>query len=185
MLDEVIFDKIRNKDKKAFGYLFDRYYRRLFLFARKIVYDSDAAYDAVQNVLIKIWENSDKIQLNHSLKNYLFISVKNECLQYLRSLKIRDSKNQLWAITYLESSKMEDMEDMEDINEELYNQIRNCIEKLPLQCKMIYKYRIFYGFKYSEIASIMDTSEDVVKVQIFRANKILKSLSKITDEKPI
>jgi len=180
VLDEIIYNKIRHKDKKAFEYLFDRYYRRLFLFARKILYDSDAAHDAVQNVFIKMWDNSGKIHLKNSLRNYLFISVKNECLQYLRSLKIRDNKNHLWALAYLESTKMEDMEDM---NEELYNQVRAYIEKLPLQCKMIYKYRALYGYKYSEIASIMNTTEDVVKVQIYRANKMLKSLSRYNNEK--
>jgi RNA polymerase sigma-70 factor (ECF subfamily) len=173
VLDEVIFNNIQKRDNKALECLFDKYYEPLYLFARKLVYNSDIANDVVQSVFIKIWEKSSKIHLTHSLKNYLFISVKNECLQYLRSLKIRDKNNRSWALAYIEAMNIDSMDESLD---ELMAQIRLLIEKLPRQCKTIYKYRAFYGYKYTDIAGLMNTTESVVKVQMHRANKKLKEM---------
>ncbi len=173
MLDEIVYNNIQKRDNKAMEYLFNKYYERLYLFARKMIYNSDTAHDMVQNVFVKLWENSREIHVTHSLKSYLFISVKNECLQYMRSVKIRDNNNRLWALAYIESMNIDSMDDS---LEEFKIQIQSYIEKLPRQCKMIYKYRVFYGYKYSDIADLMNTTESVVKVQMHRANKKLKEM---------
>lgn len=63
--------------------LFDRYYKPLCVFAIKYVYDLNLSEDIVQEVFIKIWEKKEfHTQMN--LSAYLFTSVKNACISYLR-----------------------------------------------------------------------------------------------------
>ncbi|MCK9303911.1 MAG: RNA polymerase sigma-70 factor [Bacteroidales bacterium] len=165
--------KIKARNNQAIEYLFDTYYERLFLFSEKFIYNSDTAHDMVQSVLIRLWENADKIEFKHSVKAYLFTSVKNECLQYLRSLKIRDNNNRKWASAYLESMNSDIIDDSMS---ELIDLIKEYVNELPLQCKTIFKYRLSNDLKYSEIAEKLNVSENVVKVQIFRANKKLREI---------
>jgi RNA polymerase sigma-70 factor (family 1) len=171
--DETIFKSIKQGNKKAMEYLFDRYYESLFSFARKIVCDSDMAHESVQKVLIRLWDNSERIEIRSSLKSYLFASVKNECIQHLRSIKIRDNNNRLMTLAYFEAIDLNlSSENIDD----LLIKLKPYIEKLPEQCRKIYMFRAYYGYKYSKIAKILGTTEDVVKVQMYRATRKLKIL---------
>ncbi|MFA5714029.1 MAG: sigma factor, partial [Bacteroidales bacterium] len=111
-MDELVLkQKLKALDKRAIEYLFDTYYEPLYLFCEKFIYNSDAAHDMVQSVFIKIWENSQNITFTGTIKSYLYVSVKNECLQYLRSLNIRDAHNQKWALAHIDSMTIDNMYD--------------------------------------------------------------------------
>jgi RNA polymerase sigma-70 factor (ECF subfamily) len=86
-----IFERIKNGDEKAFDYIFDTYYTGLCIFANKYVEDIDLAEDIVQELFIKIWVKREQLNINDSLKSYLFQSVNNSCLNHLKHLKIRDN----------------------------------------------------------------------------------------------
>jgi RNA polymerase sigma-70 factor (ECF subfamily) len=64
-------------DEKAFDYIFDTYYTGLCIFANKYVEDIDLAEDIVQELFVKIWVKRGQININNSLKSYLFQSVNN------------------------------------------------------------------------------------------------------------
>ena len=49
--------------------------------------DKDTAQDIAQNVLSRFWENREKYKDVESLDDFLFVMVKNEALDYLRSRK--------------------------------------------------------------------------------------------------
>lgn len=166
---EEIIAKLRKRDESAITTLFDAYYENLYLFAEKFIYDKDNAHDIVQDVFVKIWEDSSKIVFKYSVRYYLFTSVKNKCLNYLRKLDIEDRHNKKYIEAHIDSQTVGIIE-----NEELIGRIKAIIEGLPGQCKEIFKLRAFYGYKYKEIAEDLDVSESVVKVQVSRANKKIR-----------
>lgn len=169
-----IQQKLKERDTSAIEYLFDTYYEPLYLFCENFIYNSDAAHDLVQNVFIKLWENSAKIEFSHSIKSYLFGAVKNESLQYLRALKIRDSHNKKWALAHIESMTLQYIPTPDP--HQLITHVRELIKELPPQCQAIYSYRLENNYKYSQIADIMGISESVVKVQMHRATKKIREL---------
>lgn len=160
-----ILVKLRNRDESAINILFDTYYENLYLFAEKFIYDKDKAHDLVQDVFVKIWEDASKIEFTKSVRYYLFTSVKNKCLNYLRKLKIEDKNNRKYLEAHIDSHTVGMIDDVEIIGK-----IKSIIEDLPQQCREIYKLRVFYGYKYKEIAEDLGVSENTVKVQISRAN---------------
>jgi RNA polymerase sigma-70 factor (ECF subfamily) len=171
--DNLILYNIKLRNPKAIEYLYDRYYEKLCFFAGRFVFDSDTAREIVQTVLIRIWENAGKITINGSVNNYLYICVKNESLRFLRSLKVRDTANRLWAKAHIESMHLE-LYDRTD--PEILEQLVPFIEKLPRQCRDVFRYRAEYGYKYKEIAQLLNISENVAKVQMSRALKRVKEM---------
>ena len=163
--------QINNLDKKSFELLFKEYFKQLCFFARKFVSDEDASREIVHDVFINLWEKRDSIDPDKSIKSYLFTSVNNRCLNYLRDNKKFNK----------------DIENVEDIKEisntdfsnkveeaELQNKINDSINRLPDKCKSVFIKSRFEGLKYNEISEKLGVSVKTVEAQMSKALKILR-----------
>lgn len=164
-----IFIGLKRRDEAALSVLFDTYYEKLYLFAEKYIYDSDKAHDIVQDVFLKIWENAERLELTSSIQHYLFASVRNGCLNYLKSLQIEDRNNRKYAEAYIESQNVDMVDD-----EELLARVRQVLDELPEKCREVCLLRFVEGYKYAEIAVRLDMNENTVKAQLHRGMERLK-----------
>ena len=164
-----IFIGLKRRDEAALSVLFDTYYEKLYLFAEKYIYDSDKAHDIVQDVFLKIWENAERLELTSSIQHYLFASVRNGCLNYLKSLQIEDRNNRKYAEAYIESQNVDMVDD-----EELLARVRQVLDELPEKCREVCLLRFVEGYKYAEIAARLDMNENTVKAQLNRGMERLK-----------
>ena len=164
-----IFIGLKRRDEAALSVLFDTYYEKLYLFAEKYIYDSDKAHDIVQDVFLKIWENAERLELTSSIQHYLFASVRNGCLNYLKSLQIEDRNNRKYAEAYIESQNVDMVDD-----EELLARVRQVLDELPEKCREVCLLRFVGGYKYAEIAARLDMNENTVKAQLHRGMERLK-----------
>jgi len=160
---------LKRRDETALSVLFDTYYEKLYLFAEKYIYDSDKAHDIVQDVFLKIWENAERLELTSSIQHYLFASVRNGCLNYLKSLQIEDRNNRKYAEAYIESQNVDMVDD-----EELLARVRQVLDELPEKCREVCLLRFVEGYKYAEIAARLDMNENTVKAQLHRGMERLK-----------
>lgn len=169
MSEEEIIARLKRKEETALGELFDLYYEKLYLFAEKFIYDCDKAHDIVQDVFIRIWENAPKLELRTSIRYYFFTSVRNGCLNYLKSLQIEDRHNRKYAEAHIESVTVDMVED-----DELLKKIRTVLDELPEKCREVCLLRFVEGYKYIEIAEKLDMNENTVKVQLHRGMEKMK-----------
>jgi len=154
-------------DSSSFEELFRSYFTPLMLFARKILVDEDDAREVVHKVFIALWEKRDKLDLNTSLKSYLFTSVHNRSLNLLRDRKkFSDEELPEVAGNWDVSTQIEAME--------LEEKIRETIQSLPDKCRQIFELNRFEGLKYSEIAQELNISVKTVENQMSKALKILR-----------
>ena len=136
--DRLLFDKIRGGNAKAFEYAFRKFSPRLEAFAQKYTNDTNEAEDIVQDVFLKLWERRELLD-NISLASFLFMMVRNSCLNYLKHRQIADSVQQripdtetaerLYAADFVPdpSSLL--------IQKELSDSIDKIMEELPPKCK--------------------------------------------------
>ena len=82
--DRLLLELLKKDDEKAFSLLFESYYVPLCRYARLILKSEQPAEEVVMNVFIYIWENRTRIEIKSSLCAYLFRSVRNRCINYLR-----------------------------------------------------------------------------------------------------
>ena len=102
---------MRKNDRKAYSILFDKYFERLFTFAVRVVFREDVANDIVQEIFISLYEKSEILNYDLSLKSYLFNSVRNRCFNYLRDRKVEDRRMNLYAEACLWSDNVDWIEE--------------------------------------------------------------------------
>ena len=90
---------LRNTSEPPFdlGHFIRDRFASLCAVAASLTGDSEAAKDIAQEVIIKFWENRAQYDKLESVENYLFIMVRNEALNYMRSLVREKSAMRSWS----------------------------------------------------------------------------------------
>lgn len=159
-------------DESAFNLLFEGYYVGLCFFASRYLKDLDLSRSLVQQVYVDIWIKRESIEINKSVKSYLYSFVRNRCIDYLR--KVKTSTEFSEAIHDLNQLPFRDLVEEAELNDRINKSINN----LPEKCREIFILCRFEGMKYSEIAQKLAVSVKTVEMQISVAlKKIRKDLS--------
>ena len=158
-------------DKRSFEELFRSFFPSLVLFAQKYVPDQDTAKDIVHNVFINLWEKRQQVDTGSPLKSYLFTSVHNRCLNYIRDQKKFDKDDTIFQ--RLDSTDFSDGVDRLE-EQELEQRIFDALQALPEKCREIFNMNRFDGLKYAEIAEKLGISVKTVETQMSKALKILR-----------
>ena len=140
-------------------------------YARKYINDLDQAEEIVQEMFFNFWQKKEKLEINISIEAYLFRSVRNSCLNYLKHLKIREEHR---LATTQEIRKKEQEVHDNVVALELQEKIESVIEQLPPERKKIFKMSRFEELKYKEIAEKLNLSVKTVEVQMSKALKYLR-----------
>lgn len=166
-----IFSAIKQSDETAFEKVFRAYYQALCNYAHSFLKDMDEAEEVVQSVFHSFWEKRQALEIRVSLKSYLYKTVYNHCLNKLKHNKIKDAYKNYNAV---QISQNPVFASHLAINNELEKQIKEAIESLPEQCRLIFRLSRFEELKYNEIASQLGISVKTVENQMGKALKILR-----------
>lgn len=169
-----LIDALKNGEEESYRYLFDTYYNQLCIYVKKLAGETPIVEDIVQDVLINIWIKRSTLRINKSLMNYLYKSVYNEFLQYLRK-----EKKEILELDKLKYSLIIDRNIIEDDVQNLavkLSRISAAIEKLPPKCKMAFKLSRYKHLKYKDIAVYMNISQKTVEIHISKALSTLRKI---------
>ena len=174
--DEILIERISaSDDQKAFEYIYHLYYLLLCNYANGFVKNYADAEDLVNDCFFELWKNRKTLEIKTSLKSYLFISTRNRAINFLKKniSRQRYISNQSYPIAFPEeiSVQTENLLKQEDLEENL----KKAIERLPDQCRYIFYLNRFEGLKYKEISKKMNLAEATIKTQIARALKSLRN----------
>lgn len=144
---------------------------KMFRFALRILGNTEDARDLVQDALLKIWSQHAHLSEIQNAEAWCMQVVKNLCLDRLKAVKVRveatkniQKENETgYPTPYQETERKDSME-----------KVRKLISDLPEKFRMIIHLRDMEEFSYKEIAEIMELSMEEVKVNLFRARKMLK-----------
>ncbi len=178
--DSDILLAIRQGNERVFETVFKKHYQALCNYACGILKDMDDAEEVVQSIFLKFWEQREEIEINVSLKSYLYRAVHNTCLNRLKHLKIQETYRQ-YVGDYLENSYDSATDILDKV--ELESRIEDALEKLPEQCRLIFKMSRFEELKYQEIADRLGLSVKTIENQIGKALKIMRT--ELSDYLPV
>ncbi len=174
-----ILGKIRNGDIAAFEQLFHKYYPGMCSYAESLVNKSEVAEEVVQDVFYNVWKNRADLKIIASIKSYLFRSVFNNSMMYLRKAKREFPIEEQTG--YLEPETHEDLSEEMDARE-MNAAVIYTLESLPERTSEIFKLSRFEGMKYREIADKLSISVKTVEANMGKALKAIRiSLEKFRE----
>lgn len=172
--EKEILSLLQKGNVYAYELIFRRYYISLCGFATRFVHQPEEAEEIVQNIFLKLWEKKETFSVELSLKSYLFRAVYNHCSNHLSHNRIRDKYLSFSRQIFLKNEGLSDPVMDSLAYKELNDHITEAIERLPAECKKIFKMSRFDGLKYAEIAAQLNISIKTVETQISRALQRLR-----------
>ena len=79
---------------KAYEVLFKQWYEPLCRYAYSILRNQEDAEDIVQKIFCKLWEQGEKMEINISIKSYLYKMVHNASLNRIKQLQMRSEHHE-------------------------------------------------------------------------------------------
>ncbi len=165
--DILLIRQILDDSQYAFNQLFDKYYD--YAFDVTILYcNYQDAEEVISDVFAKIWTKRKQLEGISNFKSYLFISLKNQCLNYLRKRKIDTIaiENSFDNIIQKEGNPQILLE-----IQELTDKVESVISELPPKCKEAFKLVREEGFKYKDAAKHLCITENTLDVHLKKATK--------------
>ncbi len=169
--------KIANyADMKAYESLYKMLFNSMYRFALSFVKSKEASEEIVSDAFVKIWQLGTKLNDIENIKAYLFTITKNFSLNYIT----QSHKVIQLDIKDVDFDDMITFEDPEGIfmSGEIIKRIKNSINELPPQCRIIFQLVKEDGLSYKEVASILDISVFTVR------NQMGIGLRKLTESLP-
>lgn len=154
--------QLQKSNADAWQYLIRIYYPVLCRYAYRILKDNAAAEDVTTEVMIKLWEKKIEFENETQIKNYMYASIRNACLNLLRTRQREESRNETFANTYLLN---DDAVANEVIYAELLAEIRKEIDAFPPRMKVIFIMAYFQQKTNEEIAAELNLSNQTVRNQ--------------------
>ena len=155
----------------AYERIFHRYYPMVSGFIRGILKDDVMAEDVAQNIFMKLWINRFRLKENTCLRSWLYVLAKNEALNILRSKRANSIVLQPDVQeTKISESTVEDWYNYVETN----TRLRNDIESMPPQRRMIFNMSRYENLSNLEIAIRLNLSVRTVEKHIELALKDLR-----------
>lgn len=170
----ILLERISKDDQKAFGILFQMFYKRLLNFAFQYVRTNEVAEEIVSDVFVRLWNKRTEITKIENPEAFLFISVRNAALNYLEKFSLY----QVCRIPDNDRSELINQHNPQKELEwkELLFKMDEAIATLPSECQRIFRLSREEGFKAKEVAEILNISPRTVETQLYRAIRKIDSL---------
>jgi RNA polymerase sigma-70 factor, Bacteroides expansion family 1 len=154
--------------EKELKELMNKYYSQLCVVSVQYTDSLEIAEDIVQDVFLRFWEDNKLLSVETNPKAYLFRSVRNASIDYIR-------KNNYRVFTDIEEANLISEEEISE--EELslqYERLYRMINQLSPQERTVLNAIVVENKRYKEVAEEMNISVNTVKTYFSRALRTLR-----------
>lgn len=169
--DHELIILLRQGNTTAISCIYERYWKRLYLYAFSILRDSEQAQDIVQDLFVQLWVRRSQAEI-HKLDVYLHQAVRYSALAYIRSANSRK--------VFVEEGELELLAGAVDPNDYQHvNEITLFLEQevlaLPKRCREVFVLSRVEFLSNKEIAGRMGITVKAVEFQMTVALKRLRN----------
>jgi RNA polymerase sigma-70 factor (ECF subfamily) len=171
LTEKQALEQIQSGNQLAFEMIFKTYYQPLCRYAYSFLEDKEEAEEVVQSSFIAVWEKRNSLEIQVSLKSYLYRMVRNNCLNVIKHEKVK-KQHVAHEMAVAEVS-------FESVSQKVYAheleiKIANAMKALPEQCRLVFQLSRFEELKYQEIADQLQISVKTVENQMGKALRIMR-----------
>lgn len=173
-----IIDSFKKGNKHAFNILVNKYQKKIYWIVRKMVIDHDEANDVTQDIFIKIHSSLKDFRGDSKFFTYIYKISVNFCLNHI-SKKKRTNNKQVDIEDDTLDIKSDDMGTDEHYDEKRKQKLlKEAIENLEGQQRIVFNMRFYDNLSYEEIAKILNKSVGGMKANYFHAVKKIEAYIK-------
>ncbi len=167
-----VWNSMRAGDKKALGYIYTRYFDKLYDYGIRLFKDDNLTSDCIQDLFIELWNKREGLSEVKSIKYYLYKCLRRRIIHHIEKQKRHPESLDLAAFEIQLSHKSHYLN--QQINTDTRQRLMQVINTLtPKQREAIF---LIYldELSYEEAASIMDSEVKTVYNLVHLAIKQLK-----------
>ena len=171
--DTRLVERARQGDDQAFAALVGRYERKLLRVLVRLVHDEELARDLAQETFWRVYQRLDRFDTSRRFGPWLFRVGLNLSLDELR----RRGGPAVASIDELAPTHRGpfDLPDPDPrLREELAQEVRYLLEKLPLPYRTVLVLRDLEGFSSAEVAAIIQKREPTVRWRLAKAREMFR-----------
>lgn len=177
MNDKEILIALSQGNPDAFEMIYNRFYGKIFFIAREYLHYEEDVKDIRSGCFIKLWELRDslKFETMGALYGWLRSTTINACIDYLRMLSHRESKQYRVLQDYI-IDHQEEIHEISDKEAIVVERLLRRLESLHPKFSTVFKMRCFEELKFIEIAERLHADLSTVKKRYARAVKLMKMI---------
>ncbi len=181
--DEELISAICHGSEQAMEIFYQRYYRYAYALAYRLLHESTAAEDIVQEVFLSVWRKAATYQRQHgSVYSWLQAIVHHRAIDRLRSVAYRNNQ---WAPLQVEGEQ-DPPSPQRDVWEEAWQKeqgqlIRSALAQLPAAQREVIELAYFQGYTHTEIAAQKHIPLGTVKGRMRLGLQKMKNLLQVHD----
>jgi len=162
--DRDLILRASRKDVDAYNLLVSRWEKRIFNYLLRLVGNREDAMDLSQDVFLKAYQNLQKLEDASRFAPWLFRIAHNEAYSLLRKPKTEQELGErgeraVWGrMLPMETSLA----------------VERALSKLTEDQREAVLLKVYQGFKFEEIAEVLDTPVSTIKSRVYTALELLK-----------
>jgi len=180
--DYELVQRALKNEEDAYEKLMSRYKDSIYFMLLKMVNNKADAEDLTLEAFGKAFMRLEQYSPKYAFSTWLFRIASNNCIDHLRKKKMKTTSidqsedDEGIATIFLTSPNLNP--EQEAIRKQKMKMMRELVEKLKPQYKMLIELRYFQDLSYDEIAVKLEIPLGTVKAQLFRARTVLKDIIK-------
>ncbi|HEY0702712.1 MAG TPA: sigma-70 family RNA polymerase sigma factor [Candidatus Acidoferrales bacterium] len=168
--DAALVARIVQRDESALAALYDRYAGMLSSVLNRILRDTQAAEEILQDIFYQLWRSAEQFDASRgSLPGWLLVIARNRAISRLRRHNPASGEelleNTVVLPTNLESSIAQ---------QQMVGKVRSAMDSLPKEQRAALELAYFEGLTHSEIAARTGDPLGTVKTRLRSALETLK-----------
>ena len=169
LTDDELTLLLQQGDEPAFTHIYNSYWKKLYYIAYKLLKDTDAAEEIVQEVFLTLWKKKEGLNIQ-SVNHYLGAMTRYAVYRYLAKEKNCKIKEHDVALKNTEAICEIDID-----NKILLEIITELSNKLPEKCRLVFQYNKLQDLSLTEVAEKLNISQKTAEAHLTKALRIIRT----------
>lgn len=167
--DEELTRLLSEGDETAFTHIYNHYWDKLYYIAHRLLKDTEAAEEIVQEVFLTLWRKKDHLAIQ-SVNHYLAAMTRYAVYRHLTKEKQSRIKEHIIALNNSSAVAEIDID-----NKILLEIITGLSNKLPEKCRLVFQYNKLQDKPLAEVAAELNISQKTAEAHLTKALRIIRA----------
>ncbi|MGD8426109.1 MAG: sigma-70 family RNA polymerase sigma factor [Balneolaceae bacterium] len=176
MTDEKLVENFRKGDIDAFNCLVERWQQRIHHFAYRYFASHDDAMEITQKTFIKVYKKLHTLDDLEKFPSWVYRIANNLCLDEAKRAGRHRAASMEALSRHPTAEGISANPDQQLRHNELGSILQLALNQLPDEQRIVIILKEYEGFKFREIAEILEEPENTVKSRLYYGLKKLRQL---------